>query len=146
MRVVAQIVQNAAVLINGTVHNQINYGLLLLVSFCAEDDELVVEKMAKTVALMRVFPDENDKTNLSLAEVSGEVLSISQFTLYGEFKGRRPSFTRSLKGSESSKLYETFNRELEKYVTVKTGIFGANMNLTFTNVGPATYLLEEYGK
>ncbi len=146
MRVVAQVVKNAAVKIEEAVHNEIEYGLLLLVSFCEGDNLTVVEKMAKTIALMRVFPDENDKTNLSLADVSGEVLSISQFTLYGEFKGRRPSFTKSLKGSESVVLYDAINEELSKLVTVKTGVFGANMELTFTNVGPATYLLEEYGK
>lgn len=146
MRVVAQVVKNATVNISNVVHNEIKYGLLVLVSFCEGDDLSVVEKMAKTIGLMRVFPDENEKTNLSLDDVNGEVLSISQFTLYGEFKGRRPSFTKSLRGSESSLLYDAFNKELAHYVNVKTGVFGANMELTFTNVGPATYLLEEYGK
>ncbi|MGI6734926.1 MAG: D-aminoacyl-tRNA deacylase [Bacilli bacterium] len=142
MRIVAQIVKNAKLEINNEVYTSVDYGLLLLVSFTLSDDKEVVKKMAEKIALMRIFPDENGKTNLNINQVNGEVLSVSQFTLYGEFNSRRPSFTKVLGGKESSELYDYFNAELDNYVKVSTGVFGADMNITFTNVGPVTYLLD----
>lgn len=142
MRIVAQIVKNAKLEINNEVYASVDYGLLLLVSFTLSDDKEVVKKMAEKIALMRIFPDENGKTNLNINQVNGEVLSVSQFTLYGEFNSRRPSFTKVLGGKESSELYDYFNVELGNYVKVSTGVFGADMNITFTNVGPVTYLLD----
>lgn len=142
MRVVAQIVRNATLTINQKVYSEIHYGLFLLVSFTLGDSAETAEKMADKVMKMRVFPDSEGKTNLDIMAVGGEILSVSQFTLYGDFKGRRPSFTKVLPGAQSRELYDIFNKALSQSLKVKTGVFGEMMDITFTNVGPATYLLE----
>lgn len=142
MRVVAQIVRDAALKANGNDHSDINYGLLLLVSFTTTDNENIANKMADKVLKMRIFPDDQGKTNLDIKSIDGKIMSVSQFTLYGELSGRRPSFTKVLPGTESSKLYDIFNAALRKEVTVATGLFGANMDIRFTNEGPVTYILE----
>lgn len=142
MRVVIQIVKDAKLEIDNKVYSSIDYGMLLLVSFTLSDTKEVAKKMAEKIALMRIFPDKNGKTNLNINQVNGEVLSVSQFTLYGEFNSRRPSFTKVLSGEESSQLYDYFNSELRKMLKVKTGVFGSDMNITFTNVGPVTYVVE----
>lgn len=142
MRVVAQIVRNATLTINQKVYSEIHYGLFLLVSFTFGDSAETAEKMADKVMKMRVFPDSEGKTNLDIMAVGGEILSVSQFTLYGDFKGRRPSFTRVLPGAQSRELYDIFNKALSQSLKVKTGVFGEMMDINFTNVGPATYLLE----
>lgn len=143
MRIVAQLVQNAFLKIDGKVYSSINFGLFLLVSFTHGDTPEIAQALAQKVLEMRIFPDENGKTNLSITDVGGEILSVSQFTLYGEFKGRRPSFTSVLPGRESSKLYDIFNEALRTTVQVAPGVFGAEMAITSTNVGPVTYLIEE---
>ncbi|OQC11275.1 MAG: D-tyrosyl-tRNA(Tyr) deacylase [Tenericutes bacterium ADurb.Bin087] len=142
MRVVIQIVKDAKLEIEQKVYSAIEYGMLLLVSFTLSDTQEVARKMAEKIALMRIFPDENGKTNLNINQVNGAVLSVSQFTLYGEFNSRRPSFTKVLSGKESSALYDYFNDELRQFVSVETGVFGADMNIKFTNVGPVTYVVE----
>lgn len=142
MRVVAQIVRNATLTITQKVYSEIHYGLFLLVSFTFGDSAETAEKMADKVMKMRVFPDSEGKTNLDIMAVGGEILSVSQFTLYGDFKGRRPSFTKVLPGAQSRELYDIFNKALSQSLKVKTGFFGEMMDITFTNVGPATYLLE----
>lgn len=142
MRVVAQIVRNATLTINQKVYSEIHYGLFLLVSFTLGDSAETAEKMADKVMKMRVFPDFEGKTNLDILAVGGEILSVSQFTLYGDFKGRRPSFTKVLPGAQSRELYDIFNKALGQSLKVKTGVFREMMDITFTNVGPATYLLE----
>lgn len=144
MRIVAQIARNATLTVRNKVVSQLDYGLFLLVSFKVGDSLDDVRELADKVRKMRIFPDENGKTNLNINDAKGHILSVSQFTLYGEFKGRRPSFTKVLKGSESSELFTAFNRELAKGVSVETGIFGADMDITFTNVGPVTYILESH--
>lgn len=143
MRVVIQIVKDAKLTIAEKVHSAINYGMLIFVSFNNRDNVEITRKMAEKVAKLRIFPDKNGKTNLDVNSVNGEVMSVSQFTLYGTFDSRRPSFTNVLKGEESIKLYDIFNIELAKQCRVQTGVFGAHMDITFTNVGPITYIVSE---
>lgn len=142
MRIVAQIVKDATLTINQKVYSEIHYGLFLLVSFALGDTAETAIKFAEKILKMRVFPDNEGKTNLDIAAVNGEILSVSQFTLYGDFKGRRPSFTKVLPGAQSAELYDIFNEALRREAKVKTGIFGEMMDIRFTNVGPATYWLE----
>ena len=99
--------------------------------------------MVDKVLNLRIFDDENGVMNKSLLEVGGDILSISQFTLYADSrKGRRPSYVNALNGSEAVKLYDLFNERLGKYIKVETGIFGAEMEVNITNDGPITILLE----
>lgn len=117
---------------------------MLLVGFGLDDNIEIVKKMAYKVANLRIFPDSNDKLNLSIKDVDGKILSISQFTLYGDArKGNRPSFTSALKDG-AKELYLEFNEILRKdyNLIVEEGIFGADMNVKITNVGPTTILLE----
>lgn len=145
MRVVVQRCSRAEVRIDGQVVGKIGRGFMLLVGFCHEDTPAEVEFLAKKVAGMRVFEDAEGKMNLSLADVSGEILSISQFTLYGDArKGNRPSFIRAARPDVAEPLYDLFNKILrEQYgLHVETGIFGADMKVDFVNDGPVTILLE----
>ncbi len=145
MRVVVQRCSRAEVRIDGQVVGKIGRGFMLLVGFCHEDTPAEVEFLAKKVAGMRVFEDAEGKMNLSLADVSGEILSISQFTLYGDArKGNRPSFIHAARPDVAEPLYDLFNKILrEQYgLHVETGIFGADMKVDFVNDGPVTILLE----
>lgn len=144
MRVVLTTVKEASVEIEGKIHGQINRGYLLLVGFTFSDTKEVVERMVDKIINLRVFPDENGKTNLSLENVSGEILSISQFTLYAETKGsRRPSFTSALTPKEAEQLYLYFNDKIkEKLGKVEVGIFGSDMKVYSINDGPFTLVLD----
>lgn len=144
MRVVVQRVKSASCHVDGKLTGKINQGLFLLVSFTHTDTKENCIKMARKIAGLRVFSDENDKMNLSLKDVNGEILSISQFTLYGDTnKGFRPSFVNSMKAEEATGLYDFFNEELRKYdIKVETGIFGADMILDPICDGPVTLLIE----
>lgn len=145
MRVIVQRCSRAEVRIDGQVVGKIGRGFMLLVGFTHEDTPQEVAFLAKKVAGMRVFEDGEGKMNLSLAEVGGAVLSISQFTLYGDArKGNRPSFIRAARPEVAEPLYELFNRTLrEEYgLQVETGEFGADMKVDFINDGPVTILLE----
>lgn len=144
MRIVAQIARNGTLSVNNEVISQLSYGLLLLVSFKNGDSVSDVAHLAEKIIKMRIFPDKDGKTNLNIIDAGGSILSVSQFTLYGEFKGRRPSFTNVLPSAESSELFAEFNRLLAASVHVETGVFGAHMDISFTNVGPATYIVEDY--
>jgi len=143
MKVVVQRSGKACVRVSGKMISQISEGLVLLVGFCCEDTLDKIPNFVKKIVNLRIFPDENDIMNKSILEYGGEVLSISQFTLYGECeRGNRPSYFRAMKNEEAIKFYEYFNGELEKYVSVSKGIFGADMEVEFTNIGPTTILLE----
>src|SRR5699024_7731747 len=109
-----------------------------------EDTEEDIDFLVKKIINLRIFEDENGKMNLSLKDVNGQVLSISQFTLYGDTKkGRRPSFIQAAKPDFANELYEKFNDELRKNeIHVETGIFGAMMDVSFTNAGPVTFTIE----
>ncbi|MDY4787687.1 MAG: D-aminoacyl-tRNA deacylase [Bacilli bacterium] len=144
MRVVVQRVSEAKVEIEGRVNGAIKNGYMLLVGFKEGDDLDIVRKMADKVVNLRIFDDENGKMNYSLLKVNGSILSISQFTLYGNAKeGRRPSFVEALNPVEATKLYDLFNEELRKFnVTVETGIFQSEMKVSLVNEGPVTIILD----
>lgn len=144
MKTVIQIARNASVEVEKEIVGKIDYGYLILVGITHTDDKETVEKMVNKIINLRIFSDENGKTNLSLADVKGSVLSISQFTLYADCKkGNRPSFTNAAKKDQAIELYEYFNNLIkDKGFKVETGIFGAEMFVNFTNVGPFTILLD----
>ena len=127
MRLVVQKVSQSSVKIEGEIVGAIDKGYMVLVGITNGDDELLVEKMVDKLVNLRIFEDENDKLNLSLLDVGGSVLSISQFTLYANCKkGRRPSFIDAAKPDISSPLYDFFNKKLEeKGINVERGVFGA---------------------
>lgn len=145
MRVVVQRARQAKVTVDGKVTGAIEHGLMLLVGITHEDTMKDLEYCAKKVANLRIFEDEQGKMNLSIKEVGGSILSISQFTLYGETKkGNRPSFIEAARPEVAEPLYHQFNQILrETYeIQVETGIFGAMMDVSFTNNGPVTLIVE----
>jgi len=145
VRVVLQRVSEASVTVQSRVTGAITNGLLLLVGFTSDDTEENLEWMAEKVLGLRVFADEEGKMNRSLEEVGGEVLVVSQFTLYGDVrKGRRPSFVTAAPPEKAIPLYERFVSLLEQRTTsnVATGEFGATMAVALVNDGPVTLLLE----
>jgi D-tyrosyl-tRNA(Tyr) deacylase len=145
MRVVVQRVKEASCTIDGNIYSSIDKGFLLLVGFTNGDSIKEVKYIAKKIAGLRVFEDENGKMNLNLASVNGQILSISQFTLYADTRyGNRPSFTDALNPSDATSLYDLFNAELANYgYVVKTGIFGADMKIGLINDGPVTIIFDE---
>ncbi len=144
MKVVVQRVSEASVTIDGQIHGKIDKGFLLLVGIQDSDSEEVVRKMADKIARMRIFVDENDKMNLSLSQVNGDILSISQFTLYADCKkGNRPSFSLAGKPEHAKKMYLYFNEYLRSLgIRVEEGIFGADMKVRLLNDGPVTIILD----
>jgi len=143
MRVLVQRSGKSSVTIDNKVNGKIDSGLVVLVGFTEGDSKEQIEYLAKRVVNLRIFPDENGVMNKSILEYGGDILSISQFTLYADTKkGNRPSYIAALKGEKSTILYDMFNEELRKYVKVETGIFGADMTVNIENIGPTTILLE----
>lgn len=145
MRVVLQRVTRASVAVDGSVVGRIGHGLLLLVGFTGDDGAQALEWMANKVLGLRVFNDAQGRMNLSLGEVSGDVLVVSQFTLYGDTrKGRRPSFIRAAGPDVAVPLYEGFVALLRERAPgkVETGVFGAMMDVELVNDGPVTLVLE----
>ena len=144
MRVVLQRVRHASCTIDGTVTGKIEDGYLALVGFCQEDTSEIVDKMIQKIVKLRVFSDEQGKMNLSLKDISGSVLSISQFTLYANLKeGNRPSFSSCMNKDDAGKLYEYFQNELLKFrPDTEFGIFHADMEVSLLNDGPFTILLD----
>ena len=144
MRFVVQRVSEASVEIEGKINGQINQGFMVLVGITNDDNEEIVDKMVNKLINLRIFEDENEKLNLSLTDIKGEILSISQFTLYANCKkGRRPSFLDAAKPEISKPLYEYFNKALENAgVHTETGIFGAMMKVSLINDGPTTIILD----
>lgn len=143
MKVVVQRSKYSKVEVAGKLVNEIDKGLVLLVSFTQGDNSENIKKMARKIANLRIFDDEDGVMNKSILDVGGEILSISQFTLYGDAsKGNRPSYVKALNGNEAIKLYEEFNREMNSYTLTKPGVFGAEMILSITNDGPITIIIE----
>ena len=145
MRIVVQRCSRAEVRIDGRIAGQINRGFLLLVGITDSDTQSTADVLAKKIAQLRVFEDEQGKMNLSLNDVGGSILSISQFTLYADCrKGNRPSFIRAARPEIASPLYDYLNEVLrEQYgLHVETGRFGADMKVDFINDGPVTILLD----
>ncbi len=144
MKVVLQRVKNAKCIVDNKVTGKIDFGYLLLVGFKTGDTAEILPKMAKKIANLRVIEDENGKMNQSLSDVQGEILLISQFTLYADLsKGNRPSFTAALQPEAAKDLYLAFGNQLRSLgIPVAEGIFGAHMGLEFTNDGPVTIIIE----
>jgi D-tyrosyl-tRNA(Tyr) deacylase len=144
MRVVVQRVKHASVTINGTVNGKINNGFLVLLGIQSTDSEQDVDYLVKKVTNLRIFSDENDKMNLSLKDVNGELLIVSQFTLYANCReGNRPSFVEAAKPDIAIPLYEYFVSECKKIIpVVETGIFGSDMKVDLLNDGPVTIIMD----
>ncbi|WLW68381.1 D-aminoacyl-tRNA deacylase [Bacillus safensis] len=144
MRLVVQRVTNASVKVEEEITGAINEGYMVLVAVTHEDTEEDVLYLAEKLAHLRIFEDENGKMNRSLLDIKGSVLSVSQFTLYGDTrKGRRPNFMKAAKPDAANSLYECFNKTLrEKGIHVETGRFGAMMDVSLTNSGPVTILMD----
>lgn len=145
MRVVLQRVKEASVTVDQKIIGQIKQGFLLLVGVTHEDTIDQVNWLADKIAGLRVFEDEEERMNRSLQDVNGQILSVSQFTLYGDVKkGRRPAFTEAAKPDVANELYEAFNERLRAQgLTVETGQFGAMMDIALINDGPVTLILEK---
>ncbi len=144
MRAVVQRVKYSKVEINGEVVGEINKGLNVLLGISREDTQEHITYLKDKILNLRIFEDENGKLNKSLVDVGGELLIISQFTLYGDCrKGRRPSFIEALGGDEAEKMYEEFVRQCRETVPkVETGRFGADMLVSIENDGPVTLMID----
>ncbi|GAK06356.1 D-aminoacyl-tRNA deacylase [Geomicrobium sp. JCM 19038] len=144
MRVLLQRSKKAQVVVAEETVGQIDYGYVLLVGVTHEDTVKDIEWLAEKIVHLRLFEDDEGKMNHSLIDVGGSVLSVSQFTLYGDAKkGRRPSFTNAARPDLANDLYEQFNEAIKsRGVNVETGVFGAMMDVSLTNDGPVTLMLE----
>ncbi len=144
MRVVVQRVARAKVWVRGTVVGEIEKGLLLLVAARRGDNGEDVQWMADKITGLRVFPDEQEKMNLNVMQVAGEILAVSQFTLYGDCrKGKRPSFAEASPPQEAGKLYQAFVEALrDRGAPTQEGVFGAMMQVELLNDGPVTLIVE----
>ena len=143
MKVLVQRSGKSSVSVSSKVVGKIDSGLVLFVGFTEGDDISNINYLVKKVLNLRIFPDENGVMNKSILDYGGSILSISQFTLYADTKkGNRPSYINALSGEYSSKLYDEFNKVLSESIHVEAGIFGADMEVDITNIGPTTIMLE----
>lgn len=144
MRAVVQRVDEAAVVVDGKTIGSINKGLLVLLGVGEEDNEKDLDYLVDKILGLRIFQDENDKMNLSLMDVKGELLVVSQFTLYGDArKGKRPSFSSASTPDIGNKYYKEFVKKARGFgVETQTGVFGAHMEVKLINNGPVTILLD----
>lgn len=144
MRLLIQEVLNSSVSVDNAVVSAIGRGELVLVGFAKDDNEKTVDKMIGKLLKLRIFPDESGKTNKSLGDVGGEILAVSQFTLYGSvMDGNRPSFAGAMGPEEARPLFEYFRKKLSaSYPKVSYGVFRAEMEVSLVNDGPSTYLLD----
>ncbi len=147
MKVVIQRALESSVEVNHKTVGKIPFGLVILVGFTENDIEQDILYIVKKVINLRIFPDELNIMNKSILDVKGSILSISQFTLFADTKkGNRPSYIKALNGNLAKTLYDTFNAELKKYVSVETGIFGADMQVNIKNDGPITIIIDSKNK
>ena len=149
MRVVIQRVSASSVTINNNIVSSIKTGLLVLVGITNNDDEKDIEWLSNKIANLRIFPDEEGVMNKSLLDVNGEMIVVSQFTLHAKTKkGNRPSYIDAAKPDVSVPLYEAFVRKMEQVIgkPVQTGEFGANMQVSLTNDGPVTIIIDSKNK
>jgi D-tyrosyl-tRNA(Tyr) deacylase len=144
MRILLQRVSEASVKIEGKINGQIDQGLLLLVGICAEDNQDDIDWLIQKIVNMRIFSDENGKMNLSIQDIQGQILVISQFTLHASTrKGNRPSFIEAARPEIAIPLYENFITQLKlSNLNIQTGIFGADMKVSLVNDGPVTIWLD----
>ncbi|WP_410514367.1 D-aminoacyl-tRNA deacylase [Paenibacillus sp. BR2-3] len=147
MRVVVQRCKRAQVTVDGAITGEIGEGLMLLVGVTHGDTDKDAKYLADKIAGLRIFEDDAGKMNLSITDIGGAILSVSQFTLYGDCrKGRRPNFMAAAAPGEAEPLYEYFNQELTAGgIRVETGIFGAMMDVSLVNWGPVTLILDSRG-
>lgn len=144
MRVLVQRSKESYVLVDKKEVGKISNGLVIFIGFTNNDNELIIDKMIKKILNLRIFNDASGLMNKNIIDNGGSILSISQFTLYANTKnGNRPSYTEALKYNEAQVLYDLFNEKLKQYISVSTGIFGADMEVHITNDGPVTIMLEE---
>ena len=147
MKLVIQRVKSASVSIDGRVYNAIQQGLLLLVGVGPEDQQEDLDYAVRKIVNMRIFSDDEGKMNLSVKDIQGEILSVSQFTLFADTKkGNRPAFTGAAKPDMAEAFYQEFNQELAKEVSVEAGVFGADMQVDLVNEGPVTIILDTKNK
>lgn len=143
MRVIVQRSLNSYVSVNNNIVGSIDKGLVLLVGFTDGDNIDIIDKVVNKIINLRIFDDELGVMNKSILDINGSILSISQFTLYGNIKkGNRPSYIKAMKSSEAINYYNIFNDKLKKYLKVETGIFGSDMKVSITNDGPVTIIIE----
>jgi len=144
LKAVVQRVSQANVKVDGSTIGEIDQGLLILLGITDGDSEADIEAIVNKLIHLRIFEDEAGKMNLSLVDIAGEILSVSQFTLYGDVrKGRRPSFSKAAAPKEAEELYDAFNEYLRaQEIVVETGSFGAMMDVSLTNDGPVTFVIE----
>ena len=148
MRVVIQRVSEASVTINDAIEGKINTGFMILLGIGHEDTNEDIEWLTQKITNLRVFSDEEGKMNLSILDIKGEILLISQFTLFASTKkGNRPSFIQSAKPEIAIPLYEKFIESIKDFgIKVSTGIFGADMKVSLTNDGPVTIIIDSKNK
>lgn len=144
MRCVVQRMREGRVFVDGEVVGEIGHGLLVLCGFLKTDTKEIVDYIVGRLVKMRIFPDENDKLNRSVIDENGEILVVSNFTLYANCAhGTRPDFSRAASGKVARPMYDYFVEELKKYRPVATGMFGAHMELDLYSDGPITVILEK---
>lgn len=149
MRVVIQRVKEASVTIDGKLHSEIRQGMLILIGIEDRDSESDVEQLALKISNLRIFDDENGVMNLSVKDIDGEVLVVSQFTLMASTKkGNRPSYIKASRPEVAIPLYESFCQNLSGKIEkpVKQGVFGADMKVALINDGPVTILIDTHNK
>lgn len=143
MKFLIQRVNNAKATVDGNVTGSIGKGYLVFIGIGAEDTKEIADKLIKKMMGLRIFADENGKTNISVTDVNGELLLVSQFTLYADCKkGNRPSFVKAGQPELANELYEYIIAECSKLINVQTGIFGADMKVELENDGPFTIMLD----
>lgn len=144
MRVILQRSKESKVTVDGEITGKIDKGIVLLVGVTHDDTEEDADYLAEKISGLRIFEDEDGKMNLSIKDIGGDILSVSQFTLYADTrKGRRPSFVHVAKPEQAQRLYEYFNKQLKKKgLKVETGIFGAMMEVSILNDGPVTIIMD----
>lgn len=148
MKAVIQRVSEASVKVDGNVVGEINTGFMLLIGIDENDEKTDAEWLVQKILNLRIFGDENDKLNLSIKDIKGEILCISQFTLIADYKkGNRPSFIKAAKPDKAIPLFEYFKEKLSKSdLLIESGIFGADMKVSLTNDGPVTIIMDSLTK
>lgn len=143
MKLVVQRVSNASVTVDGEITGKIQKGLMVLVGFGLNDSEKEVDYLVNKLLKLRIFPDDNNRMNLSVMDINGELLLVPQFTLYGSTKKNRPSFHKALAPDDATILFDYMVNKCSESIHVETGVFGAFMDVNLLNSGPVTILLEK---